>query len=129
VTGVDRRVALAALWSAPVLALAVSAPAAAASAVVTPAVCFDPRAGSFVVSGRVLVIKYKAAPDIYEVNAHFANGGQASFGTNYGTAPGPGATEWTVGLPAEPAWVQVHGFNTHYGEPTCPVPTLAGAAT
>jgi hypothetical protein len=120
---------LGAAWSIPVIALAVAAPAAAASTDPQLAVtCADPRAGVFTIIGSTIVIKYRTAPDIYEANIHFANGGSVSFGTNYGTGPGRGATTWTITLPAAPAWVQVHGFDVHYGEPTCPVPAGIGGA-
>ena len=122
VSNLNRRAVLSTAWTVPVIAIAVAAPltaASTASAAPVGRVCMDP-AGSFDVRGRALMIFYRSVPDIYEVNARGA-GWSKSYGTNYGTAPSPGSTTWRIELPDVPTWIQVHSFNTHYGESTCPV--------
>lgn len=122
-SGLTRRTLIhGAAWSLPVIAAAVATPLAAASCPPEQPevkVCggspYDN--GVYTVSGRTLVISYRKAPDIYEVNARGA-GWTKSYGTNYGNAPKRGALTWTILLPAEPTWIQVHGFNAHLGE-TC----------
>jgi len=122
VTGLSRRALIqSAAWSVPVIAAAIATPLAAASTTApeAPKVCggtpYDN--GVFTVTGRTLVISYRTAPDIYEVNARGA-GWSKSYGTNYGNAPKKGTRTWTIVLPADPTWIQVHGFNAHLGE-TC----------
>ncbi|WP_424462987.1 hypothetical protein [Pseudoclavibacter helvolus] len=105
-------------WSVPVVAVAVAAPLAAAS-VRKSMVCVD-TAGTYEINGNILTIRYRVAPDIYEVNAR-GSGWSKSYGTNYGTAPKRGATYWEIELPGPPTWIQCHGFNAHYGESSCPV--------
>lgn len=79
--------------------------------------------GTFTVRDDSITVNYTSAPDIYEINVHYADSTSQSFGTNFGTAPPPGSTEWTVALKSPAKWVQVHSFNDHYGEPSCPVGT------
>ena len=121
-----RQVVKAAAWAVPVVALAATAPLAAASTPNTP----DPDTpigycgtfhsqgnnGTYLVFGNRIVVSYHTVPDIYEVNLRLKNGQSLSFGTNYGTAPAPGSLTWVIDFPPGIAWVQVHGFNDHYGE-------------
>lgn len=117
---VTRRNMLGAAWSLPVIALAVSTPAAAASEVVF---CTfgggenDNGVAKVVQQGKqwMLIIAYKVAPDIYEVNAKFGgHPADMSFGTNYGTAPTKGTTTWVIPLPAPAlSGTQIHSFNSH----------------
>lgn len=79
--------------------------------------------GTFTVRDDSITVNYQVSPDIYEINVHYADGTSQSFGTNFGTAPAPGSTEWTIALKSPAKWVQVHSFNDHYGEPSCPVGT------
>lgn len=107
-----------AAWSAPVIALAVATPLAAASeasAVVKTCGGTPYDNGTYTVQGNILTIQYRTAPDIYEINAR-GDGWSKSFGTNYGAAPARGSLTWSVVLPAAPKWIQVHGFNAHFGE-------------
>lgn len=121
-SGLSRRSVIhGAAWSLPVIAAAIATPLAAASApqpedcTVCGGTPYDN--GVYTVVGRTLVVSYRTAPDIYEVNARGA-GWSTSYGTNYGTAPKRGTRTWTIVLPAAPTWIQVHGFNAHFGE-TC----------
>lgn len=103
-----------AAWSVPVIATMTTTPVVAASATV----CGGPwDNGTYTVTGTLLVIQYRTAPDIYEVNAR-GNDWAASYGTNYGTAPEPGSLTWVIHLPGRPVWVQCHSINEHLGE-TC----------
>lgn len=114
-----------AAWAAPIVLLAVTAPRSAASGEEP----WEPEPepewetcggtagdnGIFSVGPQVIVVEFDEAPDIYEVNVRLAGGGSISFGTNYGSAPPAGSLTWTIALPADAEWVQVHTFNSHYG--------------
>lgn len=105
-----------AAWSVPIIAAAVAVPLAAASTA-PPVVCGGTTGdnGVYTVTGDTLTILYRTAPDIYEVNAR-GEGWSKSYGTNYGTAPKRGSLSWTIQLPGAPKWIQVHSFNSHFGE-------------
>ena len=128
-----RSVIKAAAWSMPVIALAVSAPAAAASGPTPPTAYVTCGADAMNDNGTYTVTKndngtttitviYKTAPDIYEINVR-TTAGNFSYGTNYGSAPMKGSTSWTIVVPAKVTWAQVHSFNSHFGEATCSAPT------
>lgn len=133
-SGLSRRQLIrAGAWAAPVIVMATASPATAASG--GPVLGMPPpppptvtcggtsgNNGTYTVVGNTIVISYNKVPDIYEVNVRMLNGAQRSFGTNYGTAPVSGSLTWSIQLPAAPGWIQVHGFNAHYGEPSCPRP-------
>ncbi|ALJ22073.1 hypothetical protein [Microbacterium sp. No. 7] len=108
-----------AAWAMPVIAAAVTAPVAAATSVpaTEPAVCGGTGGnnGRYYVEDDRITVAFDAAPDIYEINVRYVDGSAQSFGTNYGSAPARGETAWAVPLRARPAWIQVHGFNDHYG--------------
>ena len=117
-----RAMVKAASWSAPVILLSVNAPATVASGPTPeePEICglvHDAgNNGTFLVYTDKIIVQYKTAPDIYEANVQYDDGSRGSFGTNYGTAPARGSLVWTIALPKRAAWVQIHGFNDHYGE-------------
>ncbi|WP_126412673.1 hypothetical protein [Acidipropionibacterium jensenii] len=123
-----RTVLKTAAWSAPVVALAVAAPQAAASGSgnTTPTCGSAGDNGTFTVTKNqdgtyLIVVNYKEAPDIYEANVR-TESGSFSYGTNYNSAPAKGSKTWTITVPGKPVWIQIHTFNSHFGEPTCPAP-------
>lgn len=105
-------------WGIPIVTATIAAPAAAASNRETPTMCVD-TAGTYEVGSKHITVRYRNAPDIYELNVR-GPWGSVSFGTNYGSAPKRGSKVWTVTIPGWPSWAQCHGFNAHYGEATCP---------
>lgn len=104
-------------WTVPVIALAVGTPLTAASAPTPTVTCGGTPQdnGVYTVQDNILTILYRTAPDIYEVNAR-GTGWSKSYGTNYGTAPERGSLTWSIALPDAPTWIQVHSFNSHFGE-------------
>lgn len=124
-SNLERRTLIkAAAWAAPVLAVAATAPLAAAS---TPGntdtpdgVCGTYHSGSnngiYTVYNDRVVVSYKTVPDIYELNIRMKDGTTKSFGTNYGTGPQPGSLTWVIYFPVGISWAQVHGFADHFGE-------------
>lgn len=117
-TVLTRRAALkAAAWSVPVVAAAVAVPAVTASQDDDVVTCGGSAQdnGTYTVQGNRLTISYRTAPEIYAVNAR-GNGWQRSYGTNYSTAPARGTRTWEIALLDDPTWIQVHGFNAHFGE-------------
>lgn len=119
-----REVLKIAVWSAPIIATAVAMPYAVASQVAcvtqtSPGT--DPGDnGTYTVGQGFITVNYKRPPDIYEINAK-GKTWQKSFGTNYGTAPKRGTLNWTVEIPGCANKIQVHDFNSHYGEPSFPI--------
>lgn len=107
----------AAAWSVPAIAVAVGTPTLAASDEPEIDICTDGTADAYYqVTDDHIVVKYNPAPDIYEINVRYPDGSTMSFGTNYGTAPENGSLVWMVPILTKPSWVQVHGFNAHFGE-------------
>lgn len=119
---IPRRTVLAAAWSAPVIALAMTAPSATASDT-PPARCglhHGPGSnnGTYDVYPDKIVVNYREVPDIYEANVKFEDGRAGmSFGTNFGSAPPAGSLIWIIPIPALAGkGTQIHGFADHYGE-------------
>ncbi|WP_394254742.1 hypothetical protein [Pseudoclavibacter helvolus] len=118
-TGASRRDAMrTGAWSVPVIAVAIATPAASASSSRGETVCMG-SAGTYTVTADALTIRFARVPDIYEANVRTASGTRG-YGTNYGTGPKRGSRVWVIPLASRPEWAQVHPFNEHYGESTCP---------
>lgn len=119
-------------WTIPVIAVAVAAPQAAASqpAPTDPpvVVCGGPTGafpdqdnGTYTVdheNNRITVV-FKTRPDSLDLNVRTADGWTKNYHPNLNSL---GADlVWIVQVPpghGRITWVQVHGFNSHYGE-TC----------
>lgn len=118
-----RTVIKGAAWSIPVIAAATAVPLAAASSTGSKTVTCGSKAagdnGSYTIDGTRIIVSYRTAPDIYEINVHFADGTSASYGTNYATAPARGTLRWAVETGKAISWVQVHSFNTHFQNGVC----------
>lgn len=111
---IDRRKALA--WTIPVIALAIAAPAAAASGggSVTCGGSQNDN-GTYVVDNKAgtLTIFYRVRPDIVDINIRYAVG--TSQNIHLDASVVPASLIYVVSLRAQAAWVQVHGFNAHFG--------------
>ena len=113
----DRRTLIkGAAWAAPLTILVTATPARAASGDECGTYHGSGNNGTYHVSPTSIIVQYKTAPDIYEANVRFADGSTRGYGTNYGTAPARGSLTWIIALPMPAKWVQIHGFNDHYGE-------------
>lgn len=113
----DRRSLLkAAAWSAPVIAIAVAAPAAAASDTVctnfaqSPVTQYDVAEVVIDGPGKQIIVTYKKDIDIIDVNVHTSAGNQ----NIHKAGVQAGHVEVIKILVCDPTFVQVHGNNTHY---------------
>ena len=111
-----RQLVTAAAWSIPVIALAVAAPAAAASKDCPPVTCGGTAQdnGTYVVDGSTLTIFYRVRPDVVDINVRYAGGRTVNIHKDASVVPA--SRIYTVALQGAPEWIQVHGFNSHFGQ-------------
>lgn len=122
----DRRTLVkSAAWAAPVVALAVAAPAAAASTPTCQAetYIFDPHTTPLdhgqgdavkitILTGSAVVFEYLRDVDSVDINVRTASGAS---NTHPNRAAKVGETITVpLGECVDPEWIQVHGNNVHY---------------